>query len=89
MEHLVDTNILIRYLNGDLSEELSQILDNQTIKISVITKIEILSWTGYKEAQITYLLDFLETCVILPLDDSVVDRTIFLRKKYKLIGLPI
>ena len=84
MEHLIDTNILIRYLNGDVSEELSNILDIQTIKISIITKIEILSWNGYSETQMNYLMDFLKTCIIIPLDDNVVNETIFIRRKYKL-----
>lgn len=88
MEHLVDTNILIRYLNGDLSDELSKILDVQTIKISIITKIEILSWNGYTETQMNYLLDFLETCVILSLDDSVCGQYDFSSQKIQ-IKMPL
>lgn len=55
-------------------------------KISVITKIEVLGFRTSVEDELL-LTDFTNDCLILPITEEVTDKTIELRKDYK-IKLP-
>jgi len=45
MNVLLDTNILIYYFNGLIDDERIDVLLKNSFNISVITKIEFLSWS--------------------------------------------
>jgi predicted nucleic acid-binding protein len=81
--HLLDTNILIYHLKGDIPEreieKLEGILKHSFI-ISVITKIEFLGWRkhtfdGFLKAQ-----EFLRHAAIIPVDSELADLAIELRR---------
>ena len=88
-EYLIDSNILIGYLDNRLPEKgmafMNQVI-NSIPNISVITKIEILRYqTSVYNDQI--LKDFIDSSVVYPLDNPTVDQTIQLCKLKK-IKLP-
>ena len=88
-KYLIDSNILIGYLDNRLPEE-GMVFMNRVVNaipnISVITKIEILRYqTSEYNDQI--LKDFIDSSVVYPLDNLTVDQTIQLCKLKK-IKLP-
>ncbi len=52
--------------------------------ISVITKIELLSRAGIPLVELGKLHWFIDSAVVFPLDDVIVNHTITLRKLYRL-----
>ena len=81
---LIDTNVISRYFNNSLDSNLVSILETSSFKISVITRIELLSWDKYNAKQLELLTDFVSNCDIVSLDDNIIVKTIELRRKYKL-----
>lgn len=82
---VVDTNILIDYLNG--SPKAKRELESfETIYISLISWMEILvgAAEGDEESQIR---EFLRRFRVHPVDEGVAERTVEIRRKYK-IRLP-
>jgi predicted nucleic acid-binding protein len=61
---------------------LSEIIDNE-INISAINKIELLGFAFVEQT----ILDFVSFAEIYPIDDETIDKSIDLRRKYK-IKLP-
>ena len=82
----MDTNSVLDYMGNKLPENarmiIAKIIDSE-INLSVINKMELL---GFKQVE-QDLLDFVESSIIYPLDDDVVERTIQIRK-YNRIKLP-
>ncbi|MBK6978313.1 MAG: type II toxin-antitoxin system VapC family toxin [Cytophagaceae bacterium] len=81
---LIDTNVLIKYLNGSLDQNLASLIDNINIEISIITKIEILSWSGFSEFQKNQILIFLSKCRMFSVEDEIIETVVGFRNKYKL-----
>ncbi|WP_428654321.1 type II toxin-antitoxin system VapC family toxin [Runella sp.] len=85
--YLIDSSIASKYLDGLLSEKGFEFMDSVfdlESNISIITKIELLSWVTeetnlYKQIEI-----FVEDSIVFPLSEDIVLRTIQLRRKYKL-----
>ena len=84
---LIDTNVISRYFNDNLEEDLILLLEASNFKISVITRIELLAWEKYNQAQIDIINDFISNCEVIALDEKIILKTIEIRKKYK-IKLP-
>jgi len=88
--YLLDSNIVIDYIaglySGKARQWLDQIIDEEMI-VSVITKIEVLSFDPDKDDNYPILVDFFETSTILELSDSIVNKTIEIRQRQK-IKLP-
>lgn len=83
--YFLDTNSIIYYFKGiEKMVEFFDLLESsdEEINFSVITKIELLSFD--KEDEINKIKKLLANSNVLPLDDEVVDKTIRVRKKYKL-----
>ena len=85
--YLVDTNIAIYLLNGVLPDNakafLRPILDVEC-NLSIVAKIELLGWqfaNANDEAKATSLV---ADSLVLPLSDSIAEKTIELRKIKKL-----
>ena len=64
-----------------------QLLEGQTIFISVITEIELLSIPFQKLSDERLMLDFISNCFVIELDNEVKRQTIQIRKKLK-VKLP-
>ena len=89
-QYLIDSNTVIEFLGGILSSSasnrLQDIVELNTHYLSVINQIELLGFNG-PAAEMETLEAFIACCNVLPLSDAVVQKTIELRKAYK-IKLP-
>ena len=85
-KYLLDTNVILDFMGKKLSAKsqffLSEIIDNE-INISVINKIELLGFHFVEQT----IIDFVSFAKVYPIDDETIEKTIDLRKKYK-IKLP-
>lgn len=82
MRAIFDTNILIDYLNGDNQAKKEMDL-YEFCAISIITYIEIIVGLQNTE-EIETIKKFLHGFSIIGIDLPIAERTIIVRKKYKL-----
>ena len=88
-QYLADSNTIIDYIGNKMPDKAMQVLDeyfNSSLIISVISKIEVLGFNDQEE-ELTRLSNFIELSQVLYINDEVADKTIELRKMYK-IKLP-
>lgn len=78
----IDTNICIYLLNGD--GDLSELLDQQSIFISVITEIELFSAKSLTEQEVKIIKEFVESVNVIDISALVKSKTIEVRKSSKL-----
>ncbi|MDD2509169.1 type II toxin-antitoxin system VapC family toxin [Aliarcobacter skirrowii] len=83
---LLDTNTLIYFFNGLVEDEEIYNILKKSFNISIITKIEFLSW---KELSINNQLqkkatEFIENAKIYTLNDEIAKKTIKNRQLYKI-----
>lgn len=89
-KHLIDTNILIYAFANEPPEPLRAWLASslrESFRISIVTRIEFLGWTGHTDEGHEKAVSFLQEARIYPLDQPVADRAIELRRRIK-IKLP-
>ena len=88
--YLLDSNTVIDYIAGLHPDKavqwLNQLIDEE-INVSIITKIEVLSFEPEKDDNYTTLVDFFEASNIFELTNDIVNKTIQIRQKQK-IKLP-
>jgi predicted nucleic acid-binding protein len=88
--YLIDTNVIIDLLADRLPpagrDFIERVLDKNKVVTSVINRIELLSFTG-PENELTVLEDFLNNIPVLPLSESVILKTITVRR-HRRIKLP-
>jgi len=84
--YLLDTNAVLDFMGNKLSvnahKRLSEIIDTE-INFSIINKIELLGFSNVEQD----IVDFVNYANILPLNDDVVEKTIDIRKMFR-IKLP-
>ena len=80
-----DTNILLYLLNGD--ETLADFLEGKQLYMSFITQLELLSYGELSESEQDIIEDMLKQCVIIDINAPIKQKTIQLRRQYK-IKLP-
>jgi len=89
-KYLVDTNVGIDFLDGKLPVDsaawLEQLLNAQELALSVVVRVELLSWPG-PPAAMQILQDFITANQELPLDEPVIQQTIRLRQQHR-VKLP-
>ncbi len=83
---LIDTNIIIYYFNGIIEDEVIHSIIQDSFNISIITKIEFLSWQKLlsDEELRKKALSFISNATIYDLDEIVANQTIINRQKYKI-----
>ena len=85
-EYLIDSNVVVDYLNKKF-DAIQMVFMNEIIdkipNLSVISKIEVLSFNANEEYT-NLLADFINDAIIIDLTTDIVNRTILLRKKYKI-----
>ena len=79
---LLDTNIVLYLLKGD--DKLEELLQGTTVFLSVITKVELLSHPGLGEAGEKVIRDLLDQVKLMEFSNVIQERTILLRRKYKM-----
>lgn len=87
---LIDTNVLIYYLNAELSSDAKEMVDKLlagTAFISTITRIEILGWKGHSEHSLRKAENLLTFLNEVNLREEVIKACIDLRRTHN-IRLP-
>jgi predicted nucleic acid-binding protein len=83
---IFDTNILI-YISQNILKVEGLISDEIKPQISIISYIEALGFPFASNIDKFYMEQICASCKVLPLSDTIVQQTIYLRTKYK-IKLP-
>ncbi len=85
-DYLVDTNILIYHTSGSqrATDFITKQIANHSFKLSIITKIEFLGWDQHTAEGFEKCRKLLNTATIYPVDDSIADKAIDLKKQKKI-----
>ena len=86
-EFLIDTNIIIYYLNGTIPEnhyERVSDIFRDSFNISTISKIEVLGWYRITDTNKLRVRRFLENANIIYLDDAIEEKTIEIKQNVKM-----
>ncbi len=83
---LIDTNILIYHTEGSqvTIDFLSDIISHQSLNISILTKIEFLGWNKHTPEGFEKCKQLIESANIYPIDESVANKAIDLRREKKI-----
>jgi len=84
MTKLVDTNILIYHLNGQSVASEYIIKNYSDIAISIITRIEVLSYSSFDEEQEVKVRHLLDAVQMVRLSDAIAEMTAQLRRQYRI-----
>ena len=82
-KNLIDTNIIIYFLKDELPVNSYEFFDD-SFAVSIVTKIEFLGWRGFDNKTYNEAKDFLENVRIIQLDDDIVEKTIQIKRKFKI-----
>ena len=82
---LLDTNVIIYYFNGVITDRRIDRILKESFNISIITKIEFLSWQKLYEdkALKKQAVAFISNATIYELTDDIADKVIEIRQQYK------
>ena len=86
-EFLIDTNIIIYYLNGTIPEnhyERVSDIFRDSFNISTISKIEVLGWYRITDTNKLRVRRFLENANIIYLDEAIEEKTIEIKQNVKM-----
>lgn len=83
---LLDTNVVLGFLNGNanIRDFFQKKLMGSLLYVSQITRMELLGFPNISSEEETHLKNFLSHVRILPINDTVCDHAIKLRKTIKL-----
>ena len=79
---VLDTNVCLYLLNGD--RQLAEMLEQRPLRISQITRMELLSYSGITKDELKRVLVFLESWPVEPIHSAIEDLAIHIRRKYRL-----
>ena len=77
---LLDTNVILSFLKGDRT--LLTLFEDNNLFISIITEIELLSYSELTEKELQEIRLFLQQCSSINLSDSIKLKAIEVRKSY-------
>ena len=86
-QYLIDTNAAIAYLNNQLPKTTADLIDDDEIKISVITRMEFLAWRKATAEQLQILESFVKDATVIDLKEEIIVKGIEIRRQYP-IKLP-
>jgi predicted nucleic acid-binding protein len=88
LKFLWDTNIAIYYLQKQFpavaEDYIDDLVENNQSAISIITEIELLCWPTSTANDNETLNIFIEKSVVYPLNENVKEKTIEIKKQFKL-----
>ena len=84
--YLIDTNVVIDNFGNKLPAKAKAFVNSFAPVVSVVTKIEVLGWPNATKQQLSPLYAFMETAILLSIDEAVIEKTISIRQAKK-IGL--
>jgi len=86
-QYLIDNNVISNYFSGSFSEKamtfLSEVI-GETPNLSVITKIEALSWRNADISKENIVRIFIDFSNVIDLSDMIVDECIFIRRNRRI-----
>src|SRR5690625_836669 len=82
---LLDTNIILYFLNGD--DTLAPLLQENDLVISIIAEVELLGYEALTGNELIRTKEFLNLCTIINITTDIKERAIKIRRRYK-IKLP-
>lgn len=82
---LIDTNIALYLLNGD--NTIAELLDGKDVYLSFISELELLGFQDLRDEDIPLIEEFLNSCIIVDLNQAIKKITIELKRVQK-IKLP-
>ena len=82
---LIDTNIIIYYFNGIITDSRIDKILKESFNISIITKIEFLSWQKLRQDKNLEqkALAFISHANVYELTDKIADKVIDIRQQYR------
>ena len=83
---LLDTNIIIYYFNGIITDSKIDQIFKESFNISIITKIEFLSWQKLRKDKTLeeQALNFISHANIYELTDDIANMVIDIRQQFKI-----
>ena len=78
---LIDSNIILYLLNGD--KTLADFLQGKQLYISIISEMELLSFSEISTNELKRIQEFLKECKIININSEIKNEAIKLRKKFK------
>ena len=81
-QYLIDTNTAIDFLDDKLPEKSAILIDENEQLLSVITRMELLAWKNATASQLQILQDFINNATVFGLEESIIVKTIAIRKNY-------
>jgi predicted nucleic acid-binding protein len=78
----IDTNIAIYLLAGD--ETLATMLNKCQVHLSFITELELLSYKNISAKERTKVKEFISSCTVIDINDSIKEKSIRIRQQYNL-----
>lgn len=78
--YLIDTNVVIDFLDNKLPEAGSLWIETVAPQISVITRMELLGWPNANNSQLQVLQKFINASVEFGLDEPTILKAIELRR---------
>lgn len=81
-ELLVDTNILLYLLKGN--DTLEGILQGKSLYVSFLTELELIGYKHITEKEERQIAQVLNECLIVPLNSSIKQHYVQIRKQYHL-----
>lgn len=86
-QYLIDTNVAIDFMRGKLNPTvdawLRRVMANQAHTLSVITRIELLSWQAPSPEDYHTVEGFVRACSVIDLEEEIIRETIRLRRLLK------
>lgn len=82
---LLDTNIIIYFLRGDLIAK--NIISENDVYISIITEMELLSFPGLSKKNVNNIKNLLSTFTIINITQEIKELAIHIKQSHK-IKLP-
>ena len=82
-EYLIDTNAVIDYLDNKLPDKAGELMDGIDSRISVITRMELLSWPGASQEQTHILNEFINASEVFAMEESVIVKAVDIRKTFR------
>jgi hypothetical protein len=79
---LLDTNIVLYFLNGE--ETLIPILEQKNLYLSFITQLELLGSKNIDPSDLIKIKSFIKECTVIDITPGIKETAILVRKNYSL-----
>jgi predicted nucleic acid-binding protein len=83
---LIDTNVVIEVLGNYMPIHIKRNVLSMPLVVSAVSYMETLGWYRATPSQIQILQTFMNSAIVLPINQPVIEKTIFIRQQ-KRIGL--